>query len=109
MHFGHSLGPRLVQNLHHVCTVCREPLRHINKDATLFIGEKEFRVSAEQWLKRTLRLTERWDMDSLVTCPCCLEEGHDPKDRNYRRRARRFLKRYSDIEAGKAPSSSKEP
>jgi hypothetical protein len=65
--------PRLALRLEQLCRVCRQ----------------EYTVEGRR-AGRTLEETAR----PYEICDCCLQPAPDPRDRNYRARARRWLARY---------------
>lgn len=73
LHVDLRKTPCLAQRLEQVCTVCRRAIAAYvsaqNRANALALG------------------------GPYAVCPCCHQLAPDPKDRNYRRRARRWLAR----------------
>ncbi len=67
--------PRLLQRLEQVCSVCRQAITHEGV--------------------RAGRIVDLLALPFAV-CPCCRQPAPAPKDRNYRRRARRWQARSLD-------------
>lgn len=109
MGMGMSLSPRCEIDVHLSCRVCGARVGDSDQNATLFIGVREFRVNAETWLKLFIRARENKKLDPLEFCPSCVQDNHDPKDRNYRRRAWRYIKKNhaTAIEKEKSMTDSK--
>jgi len=65
-----------------------------DENATLMIGDQMFPVNAESILKLVIYARENKKVDPLAYCPSCRQNNHDPQERNYRRRAWRYVKKY---------------
>ena len=94
MRLSQSVDLRL--SLFLMCKVCRLPLKAEENDATLFIASEAYRVNAAAWLKAAHSKAER-PHDPFVICPGCGTTDHDCRERNYRRRARTFIRRYENV------------
>ncbi len=93
---GLSLRHRqdLTMTLHQClkCSVCRSTLLDEPTNATLFLEDKAYRISIEKWL-RFMRVWQAGHAhDPLLLCPACEQDAPYPTDRNYRRRAWKFIK-----------------
>lgn len=69
-----SLQPRTVQRLELVCGVCRQALA----------SEAEDDAACHELTGAV----------AYAVCPCCRQAAPEPRDRNYRARARRWVAKY---------------
>lgn len=92
MGFGMQLGFRL--GLKISCRVCLNSVSGSPKRAVFFLEDEVFLVRIESWLKERLRLSKEESIQLFYFCPCCGSSETDYLNPNYRRRARRYIRKY---------------
>jgi hypothetical protein len=93
VHMG--MGLSLTLSLRLMCKVCQLQIdTEDHKDAIFFLGNETHRINLEKWLRLRIRAQNGEKYDPLIICPACGEDRIDQRDRNYRRRAWRYIRKY---------------
>jgi len=89
------LGMRLTLSVHIRCKVCQLIIDTVeHQSAIFFLGNETYRINLEKWLRLRIRAQTGEKYDPLIVCPACGEDRIDHHDRNYRRRAWRYIHKH---------------
>ncbi len=89
------MGLCLTLSLRLMCKVCQLQIdTEDHKDAIFFLGNETYRINLEKWLRLRIRAQNGEKYDPLIICPACGEDRINHLDRNYRRRAWRYIRKY---------------